>query len=48
MNPKNPEGILKIKMLFTNLDIVLTPEAIDDLSRMYEFVQNFSISLDLK
>lgn len=42
------DGVLKIKMLFTQFDVNLTPEMIDDLSRLFEFVQNFSISLDLK
>mmetsp|Transcript_10576 Transcript_10576/g.10647 ORF Transcript_10576/g.10647 Transcript_10576/m.10647 type:complete len:143 (-) Transcript_10576:3076-3504(-) len=37
-----------MKLLFTGFDVNLTPEIIDDLSRLYEFVQNFSISLDLK
>jgi hypothetical protein len=42
------KGILKVKFLFTEFDINITPQMIDDLSRLYEFMQNFSISLDLK
>jgi hypothetical protein len=39
---------LKIRFLFTELDVNITPEIVDNLSRIYEYMQNFSISLDLK
>jgi hypothetical protein len=37
-----------MKYLFTELDISVTPQMLDDISRFYEFMHNFSISLDLK
>jgi len=43
-----PKQIFKFKALLTPLEINVTPDLVDDLSRFYEFVQNYSISLDLK
>jgi hypothetical protein len=35
---------MKTKLLFTEFNLNLTPSIIDDISRLYEFMQNFSIS----
>ncbi|CDW82744.1 UNKNOWN [Stylonychia lemnae] len=43
-----PFAQAKFTFLFTPFKVNLTPGIIDDLARFYEFIQNFSISLDLK
>eukprot|EP00347_Sterkiella_histriomuscorum_P022380 403330690 len=43
-----PFALARMTLLFTPFKFSLTPQLVDDMSRFYEFVQNFSISLDLK